>query len=294
MNQVLRIPEPPNFSFQECLWFLDRNYDDCLHEIAPDYVIKAIEPEGYASLIKVSSQEDMLVIEPLEGDQSPSDILIAYIREWFDLDRDLHPFYQLLNEDEDLAFMAEKYRGLRLMGIPDLFEALCWSIIGQQINLTFAYKLKRRLVEACGPSLNYQGKNYFFFPEPQVLSQMPIDELRTMQFSGRKSEYLIQLAQLFASGELNKEKLSSLSGPEAMGQKLMEIKGIGPWTANYALMKSLRVQSSIPYGDVGLNQALHQRKGFDKRPTKVQIDAFFDQFAGWQSYLVFYLWRSLS
>jgi DNA-3-methyladenine glycosylase II len=72
---------------------------------------------------------------------------------WFDLERNMDPFYSLLRHDVRLFYMADAFAGLRIVGIPNLFEALCWSITGQQINLTFAYKLKRRLVETYGTHL---------------------------------------------------------------------------------------------------------------------------------------------
>src|SRR6185437_15663346 len=73
-----------------------------------------------------------------------------YLTEWFDMDTDLGPFYGLAAEDPLLKPLAERFRGLRNIGIPDLFEALCWGILGQQINLAFAYTLKKRFVETFG------------------------------------------------------------------------------------------------------------------------------------------------
>ncbi len=60
--------------------------------------------------------------------------------DWFDLERDLAGFYQLLNSHKQTKNFPKDYHGLRLMGIVDLFEALSWCVIGQQINLTFAHK----------------------------------------------------------------------------------------------------------------------------------------------------------
>ena len=54
----------------------------------------------------------------------------------------------------------EQYYGLRTLGIPDLFEALSWGIIGQQINLTYAYTLKRRLVEQFGSYVEWDGRKH--------------------------------------------------------------------------------------------------------------------------------------
>lgn len=75
---------------------------------------------------------------------------------------------------------------------------------------------------------------------------------------------------------------------------LMSVKGIGIWTANYALMKSLKEQSSIPYGDAGLLQALLIHNIITDKKDGLQIRNFFQEMRGWESYVVFYLWRSLA
>lgn len=53
-----KIPIPKNFSFQECLWFLDRNYDDCLHEVCPEAVRKAIFIDEIPTLIEITESEN--------------------------------------------------------------------------------------------------------------------------------------------------------------------------------------------------------------------------------------------
>lgn len=63
---------------------------------------------------------------------------------------DLLPFYDLAKTDLLLQSAVKEFNGLRNVGIPNLFEAICWGIIGQQINLTYAYTLKRRFVENFG------------------------------------------------------------------------------------------------------------------------------------------------
>ncbi|HEV7348449.1 DNA-3-methyladenine glycosylase [Telluribacter sp.] len=287
-------PTPLLFSFRECLWFLDRNYDDIMHRILPDAVIKPIRIAGRPLLVKISEGHQQLVIEVLRGEVTEPVALIHYVRELFDLDLDLAPFYTILKTDPELAFMAEAYFGLRLMGIPDLFEALCWSIIGQQINLSFAYSLKRRLVKTLGQPLDWDDTRYYLFPTPEQVAAVEPEVLRALQFSGRKAEYLITVARTFAAGEISKEKLLALPSAEAMIQELTALKGIGEWTANYALMKSLKVPTCIPHGDVGLYNALHAVKGLPKRPARAELEAIFGKFCGWQAYLTFYLWRTLS
>jgi DNA-3-methyladenine glycosylase II len=244
-------------------------------------------------LIRLSAADDLLQIGVLTRTGADDQAITAYVRNWFDLDRDLQPFYQQLGEDPDLAFLAHQYWGLRLVGIPDLYEALCWAVIGQQINLTFAHTLKRRLTTRWGLSLTWAGETYYQFPAPEIIAAITHGELLEMQFSRQKAEYLIHIAGLFAAGALGTDVFAGMD-ESAIYARLTAIRGIGVWSARYAMMKSLRTPDSIPLGDTGLSRALHLYKGWDKKPPYDQITAYFGQYAGWKSYLVYYLWRSLS
>ena len=287
-----RIPIPQHFSFQECLWFLDRNYDDCLHEVRRDAVRKVLSIENEPTLLEITEDDNQLLINVLVGNSSEKEI-VEFVKDWFDYDRDMTSFYKLLQQDTELKYMVTDYDGLRLLGIPDLFEALCWSIIGQQINLTFAYKLKRRFTEVYGTKLTYGNSDYYLFPKPEIVANIEVKNLLPLQFSNRKAEYLIEIAKQFVSGNISKEIMSAQPTAEAI-RLLVSVRGIGEWTANYALMKSLKRLECVTYGDVGLYNALHHLKGFDKRPSREKLNLFFDNFKGWEAYTVFYLWRSLA
>ncbi len=289
---IYKIKPPPNFSFQECLWFLDRNYDDCLHEVRPNAVRKLLAIQGVPTLIEISEEGENLQISILTGILD-REMIIDFVKEWFDIERDLKDFYELLRQDSSLSYMTSEYKGLRLLGIPDLFEALCWSIIGQQINLSFAYKLKRRFTENFGTKLHFDNCDYYLFPSPELVANLKVEDLLPMQFSNRKAEYLIEIARQFVDGNISKTQLAELNTSEAI-KKLTQIRGIGEWTANYTLMKSLKRLECITYGDVGLYNALHHLKNFPKRPNREELASFFAHYKNWEAYMVFYLWRSLA
>ena len=286
---------PPNFSFPECRWFLDRNYDDCLYTVTDHSVIRPLTINGEKVVFEVSQQGEQLRIGLLysDGGDHRTDIE-TFVRDWFDLDRDITGFYQRLSEHPVLNYMPESFSGLRLIGIPDLFEAICWCIIGQQINLTFAYKLKRRMVEAYGESIELNGRVHYLFPKPEVLATLEIEDLKAYQFSKQKADYVISTAKLIVSGELSKTELLNMDGREAQLKKLVSVRGIGEWTANYVLMKTLKDMNCITIGDTGLNSALEKHELVKNKKDKEEVRTFFDDFEGWKSYLNIYLWRSLS
>jgi DNA-3-methyladenine glycosylase II len=292
-SPLVTIPFPPLFSFEECRWFLDRNLDDIMHEVIGDKVMKVILHDGKTILIEIEAQEKNLQINVLKGSLDNADVIIDYLREWFDMDRDIHPFYNLLERDKDLKVLKKNYRGLRLVGIPDLFELLCWCVMGQQINLAFAYKVKRAFVEKYGTKINYQDKTYYLFPEPHVIASLEIEDLKKLQLTARKAEYIKGISGLFVSGQLSKEILKSLGSEQKMKEHLMSIRGIGEWTANYAVMKGMGGMNCLPIGDSGINISLFNFKGIPKKENRKEVEKVFARFEGWKSYLVYYLWRSL-
>ncbi len=286
---TIRIPLPHDYDFKQTKFFLHRGHDDLLHRIEGDVIKKFLIVKGEGVLINISVSGGELVI----GSNhiiTEAEVIREYVRSWFDLDRDLDPFYRMLEGSDYGSLKAN--RGLRIVGIPDLFEALSWSIIGQQINLTFAHKIKNALVGNYGRSFSENGNLLYSFPSPQIIADLSVDELMKIQFSQRKAEYLLGVAEKFSSGELDQEKLLLKATP-AIIKELCEIRGIGEWTANYVAMKSLRKPDCIPWGDTGVQESIKRLLELDRKPTREEIQNVFDPFKGWESYLTFYLWSTL-
>ncbi|VAW39293.1 DNA-3-methyladenine glycosylase II [hydrothermal vent metagenome] len=292
--KTVKIKQPANFSFNRCLEFLNRGYAECLYMVSEHAVKRMIRLTSGFALIEVSADMQYLLIRIDKAEITHSDTkeCYDYVIDWFDLDRDISGFYQLLEKYAETENFPKKYYGLRLIGIVDLFEALCWCVIGQQINLNFAHKIKTRLVHKYGNKILAGDQAYYAFPAPQALLNATPEELALMQFSRQKINYIHNIATVFCANELNKSSLLTLSKTEQMDQ-MLAIKGVGPWTANYVSMKSLRNMNCITYGDTGLSSALHKHFNTAKKPDDNTINKIFRPFAGWESYLNFYLWRSL-
>jgi len=290
------IPVNGIFNERESLWFLNRGYDDCMYRVFTDKIRRAIRYDNELMLVDIYPSPQRINICWLIA--KPSEKAIAYVLDfvvnWFDLEADLNRFYYLLAKHPSLSYMAVKYNGLRFMGMPDLFEAIAWCIIGQQINLTFAYKIKRKLVERFGEKISYDGEYYHLFPSAGAIVNAGIEELRAMQFSEKKAEYLINIAHEFKAERLTKEILRTLPDLTHRLKFLTSIRGIGSWTANYVLMKSLKEPSGIPLGDAGLLNALIKHDLIRDKNDIEGMMSIFSRFKGWESYLVFYLWRSLA
>lgn len=295
MAKSFRISYNKPFNYKKCLNALYRSEDEILYRLEHQRVYRLINIEGNYIPVMISEGADHILVETA-SDLKESEItyLTEYIQNWFDLNKDLTPFYLLLQKDNRLAHLPEELHGLRIVGIPDVFEAICWSIIGQQINLSFAHKLKRRLIEHYGTKVKWQGMDLYHFPSSEAIVE--IDEVylhNTQQFSRSKLNYLKNVAAAFNSKEISRERLLSLQTFQERQNLLTSIKGIGIWSANYTLMKALNQPEAVPYGDTGLTQALFNLGIIADRKDLKSMKRFFDDFSGWEAYLVFYLWSSL-
>ncbi|PGC89445.1 DNA glycosylase [Bacillus toyonensis] len=297
-EQEIKLFVPKEFAFKENLQYLQRSPNECMYDIKDDKIYRILSIEQEKPLIEISAdEEDNLVIRFINNTViQPKWIratVASFVREWFDLDTNLSPFYVLAEKDKLLHTPIKEHYGLRNMGIPDLFEALCWGILGQQINLTYAYTLKRRLVENFGKNVEWNGNKYWIFPLPQKIAKLTVEDLLPLKMTIKKCEYLIGVAQLMVNGKLTKQSLLHTNDHKKAEKLLVSIRGIGPWTANYVLMRCLRFPTAFPIDDVGLHNVIKLLTGSETKPTKKEIKEYATTWTNWESYATFYLWRTL-
>ncbi len=269
-GSFIEITTPENFVYEHCLVYLARSDIECLHKVIDKAVFKVIDFNGDLLMLKISESTTSLKVTFLNKTPTHSEknYTAEYVWNLFDLGTDLTSFYKLAKSDAILSHLVEKYYGLRIIKINDLFEGICWAIIGQQINLKFAYTLKQRLCESYGKKYEYDGTMYYVFPAPEILSGLNVKALRELQFTGRKSEYLIGVGKLFNENQISRQCLESLSGYEEVRKSLMDIRGIGNWTADYTILKCFHYNEAFPIADVGIHNGLKTLLGRDKKNLK--------------------------
>ncbi|MEM1323389.1 MAG: DNA-3-methyladenine glycosylase [Bacteroidota bacterium] len=293
MKHLFQKKLPEDFNSSATLRFLARSDREVLHKVDNQRIKKWVsfgDENLYFELSAAGPQSWQ--VHSSATDPAAVRFISDYLDQWFDLRRPLSPFYDFARQDELLAPIVERHRGLRIIGIPDLFEALSWSVIGQQINLAFAYTLKRRMVENWGESFEAQGQRRYLFPRPEAIAPLEVAHFTPYQYSRRKAEYLIGIARLMADGQLSKAPLQAQPFEEAL-HTLVAIRGIGPWSAHYVLMKCLLHGEAYPAQDAGLHQALRKHLQLPTKPDKALLQALGNRWGPWRAYAVFYLWQSL-
>lgn len=295
----ISIKLPTEFEYKVNLNFLKRQRDNFLYQIEQEKITRIITVDGETFFVQISSHNNAYLTVKLLLSSTPTitekhrHLIAQFISDWFDLNRDISSFYKLAKEDCLLRHLVTSNYGLRNIGIPDLFEALCWAVIGQQVNLKFAGRLKREFVESFGKSIEYNGTSYWTFPSYKKIAALSKQQLSHIKMTERKKEYIIGIAQEMANNKLTKEKLIGLGDPKLIEKELTKIHGVGPWTAHYVLMRCLRYPTVFPIDDVGLINAIKHVKKLKQKPTKQQIEELFYQWKNWEGYAAFYLWQSL-
>ena len=131
----------------------------------------------------------------------------TYVQEWLDLSTPVDNFYDQVAEDPILEPLVQAHFGLRMIKIPDLFEALCWAVIGQLINVRFAYRIKKNFVEIFGKAHQFEGKKFWLFPKPHALADLDVSDFEGLQLTRLKSQYILGIARDMANDDLSKQHL---------------------------------------------------------------------------------------
>jgi DNA-3-methyladenine glycosylase II len=197
------------------------------------------------------------------------------------------PFYDLIEDIPDLAVLKEKFHGLHLTQATSLFETITWAVLGQQISANVAASLRRKITEHYGRIGEIDGQPYALFPRPEDLDSANIEDLRALGLSQRKAEYTLGLRDEFGSGRITESRLEAMDDAE-VEVELLKLRGIGPWTAHWLLLRGLGREDALPVGDVALQKTLGELvRGKTFSPQEL-VD-YAEQFRPYRSYLTIYL-----
>ena len=168
---------------------------------------------------------------------------------------DLTAFYKLAAADPKLGPLAEQFRGFKPPRFLNLFEALVNGIACQQITLTQGIRLQDRLAEKYGMARAESVDSSYAFPRPEDLAAAEPAALQAMGFSRQKVLALLTLACNITEGRLNLESLEAMDDEAALTY-LLELRGVGRWTAEYVQLRGLGRLHVFPGDDVGARKNL--------------------------------------
>ena len=166
---------------------------------------------------------------------------------------------------------------------PDPYEALARAIVGQQLSTKAAGSIWERLITAFGGS----------FPQPAQLLAAAPESLREAGLSWSKVGFLRDLAERIEDGSLDLGRLSRLPDEDVVAE-LIQIKGIGAWTAEMFLIFHLARPDVVSTGDLGIRRAVQVAYGLDDLPGPHDLERIAEPWRPHRTLACLYLWRSLA
>ena len=277
----MRITLPEGYRAADTLAFHGRDPESPSERVAGGVLRKAMWVGGGPGLLTVRFTESGAEAQGAPGAETT-------LRRLLGLHLDPRPFEKAVKRDPLFGPLVKARPGLRVLLTATPFEALVWAILGQQINLALAFRLRRRVIERYGAEV----EGLFAHPRPEDLAEADPEELGRMQVSRAKTACLIALSANVAAGRLPLDALAAWDAAEA-DARLRAEKGIGPWTSHYVLMRGLGLPDCVPLGDSALATALERRLSLGARPGVKEVAALMAPYAPHRSLASFHLWAAL-
>ena len=229
----------------------------------------------------------------VHGD-SPSDSdarLAAAQVEWMlGIDQELDHFYNLASSDPALADLVARFPGLHLPRTATLFESLVTAILGQQISAAVARTMRTLIIQRFGASAQVDDQTYHAFPRPEAIADSSVEELRTLKLTQRKSEYILGIAT--AAQHPDWSQLTDFPDDEFVRQ-LTQLRGIGAWTAHWAMVRGLARPDALPLGDLALRRGVSRLYRDGEPVTDADVEEIAERWRPWRSYATAYLFAAM-
>jgi DNA-3-methyladenine glycosylase II len=286
----LTIPLPAGYRGADVFAFHGRDAEGVAEQVAAGRIRKGVLLDGVPVLLEVEIGPAAARCR-IDADGDATDSVLAHAHEALHdilgLRIDPDPFMQAARGDALLGPVVQRQPGLRIVQSATVFEALTWAIIGQQINLPFAIALRRTFIQQAGRP---HRCGLWCYPEAADVARLGIDELTSRKFSRAKAETLLRLAQLVDSGKLT---LARGDDPAHAAQALLDVKGIGPWTVNYTLLRGYGYPDCSLHGDVAIRAAFQRLLGEEAKPDIARTEALLERYKPHRTMAAAYLWASL-
>ena len=261
MKTTFTLDPVPPFRLDLTVWVLRRRPDNTWDRWDGQTYQRVMPmPDGplEVAVIQTGSPDAPTIQVSAAGDQMPSEpekIITAALNRLLGLSIDLTTFYEFAATDPRLGPLAQRFRGVKPPRFLNLFEALVNGIACQQITLTLGIRLMSQLAEKYGVAMNGPETLVHAFPRAKDLAAAEPTALHGLGFSRQKVQALLALADDTAEGRLSTEVVEAMSD-EAARSRLLDLRGVGRWTAEYAQLRGLGRLNIFPGDDVGARKNL--------------------------------------
>jgi DNA-3-methyladenine glycosylase II len=250
----LTLPATQPFSFAPAVAFV-RGFGPLADSMraGDEQVTEALSVDGHAVLAELSATDGGLAVAlTAAGPLSPAllDRVSRRLTDQFGLAEELGPFYDIATRDAAFAPVLAALHGYRQVRFPSAFEAAVWAVLSSRSFRTQSLKRRRDLLETfSGPA---PGSDLRAFPEAEQLAPVPWEVLDEAMHQRKRAQYVVGIAEAFAAIEPD-----FLTGApdEAVEDWLLRIPGIGPWSAEFVMIRGMGRMDRLPHDKALLRAA---------------------------------------
>ena len=287
--QILPLSFHPPFNFKQVTSFLKPRAIPGVEYVEEDIYSRSIAIDNAQGYFAVScpDKDPSLSLEIHFPDQDMLPFIADTVKNIFDLDAPVKVIDGHLKNDRFLGSLVAQNPGIRVPGSFNAFELCIRAIVGQQISVKGATTIIGRIADSYGKTLNTPnvfGLRYLF-PNPEVLADA---DFKGIGLTKARIATIHHLSTAVLEGQVC---FHVSIGPAKLRKALLDIKGIGEWTAQYILMRTIKISDAMPCSDLGLLKAVSS----DKRPVpEKQLKEMSTPWKPWRAYAAMHLWSSLA
>jgi len=199
------------------------------------------------------------------------------------------PFETRVLANSKLAPLIKNRIGMRIPQTATLYEGIVWVIVGQAVSVAAAKSLRTKLIKLVNAG---SDTILIYHPSPDEVSKLSIEDLRSCGFSYSKANYLLDITGKILDKSLDMNSLHELNSVK-LESELTSLRGFGPWSVNYLMMRCLGLVDCVPLGDTGLVAGLKAFFKLDHKPDRKEVVKLMERFAPFRSLATFHLWMGL-
>ena len=288
---TVQLPYRAPFDFSQLLNFFAARAIPGVEVVQDNRYLRSVTIDGANSIIDLrDGGENVLLTVHGAGTRSLLPI-IQRVRGIFDLDASPTDVSRVLARDPFLKPLLHKRPGVRVPGVWDGFELTVRAILGQQISVaaatTLSGRVARRYGEQAGvvvPGLDAALTPNLVFPRPEKMLRARLGDLGVIR---SRADSIRRIAKGVTEGDINFDPAQDV---DDFCRKLVAIKGIGEWTAQYVAMRALKNPDAFPHSDLGLLRAFDEEGRERLKPAALKTRA--EAWRPWRAYAALLLWSS--
>jgi DNA-3-methyladenine glycosylase II len=213
--------------------------------------------------------------------------LEALLQRMLGLTQQIEQFEHAYRSHPQLGLLIAKNPGLRVPVVTTPFEALTWAVTGQQISVSAALSVRRKLISLARLK---HSSGLYCYPGATAIAAMTEADLRQAGFSQTKARTLIAFSQQLQTESRPMDEWMEVMSANEIRERLMSVRGIGPWTISYTLLRGFGWLDGSLHGDVAVRRGLQSLLSSPGKITEDYAKRWLAEFSPWQALVAAHLW----